>query len=144
MAVQQDWMSGYAGFGIPSLIGSPIDSGAVAVTTTPKTITLTVPARSDATQPTCFRGKVMISANTLNASAVLGQIDISSSDGTKTVCIDSIPAAVAATAGRGGVFIRDVFIDRADTTTIKTIVVVIATSANNNYTAQVLFAGETD
>lgn len=144
MAVQQDWMSGYAGYGIPSLIGSPIDSGAVATTTTPKTITLTVPTRSDGTQPTCFRGKVFISVNTANAAAVLGQIDISSSDGTNTVRLDSIPAAVASTGGRGGIFIRDLFIDRVDTTTIKTIVVVIATTVNNNYTAQVMFAGETD
>lgn len=137
-------MSGYAGYGIPSLIGSPIDSGSVATTTTPKTITLTVPVRSDGTQPTCFRGQVFISVNTANAAAVLGQIDISTSDGTKTVCCDSIPGAVAATAGRGAVFTRFVFIDRVDTTTIKSVIVVIATTANNNYTAQVMFAGESD
>jgi hypothetical protein len=133
-----DFDSQYGGYGIPS--GITQDSGAVAVTTTPKTITLTVPLLGDGvTQPTVIRGQVVISINSANASMVLGQIDISSSDGTHTVCLDSIPAAVAATAGRGGVFNRSVFIDRVDTTTIKTIVVVIATTASNVYTAEVRF-----
>lgn len=131
-----DFDSQYAGYGIPS--GITQDSGAVSVTTTPKTITLTVPTLADGTQPTVIRGKVVISINAAG-TAVLGQIDISSSDGTHTVCHDSIPAAVAATGGRGGVFVRDIFIDRVDTTTIKTLVVVIATSTSNVYTAEVRF-----
>jgi hypothetical protein len=136
-----DFDSQYAGYGIPSI--PAIDSGAVATTTTPKTITLTVPALADGTQPTCIRGKVVISINT-PGTAVLGQIDVSSSDGSNTICLGSIVAAVAATGGRGGVFVMDVFIDRVDTTTIKTIVVVIATSTSNVYTAEVRFLGEHD
>ena len=138
----KDFDGQYAGLGIPS--GTTQDSGAVAVSTTPKTITLTVPVLTGTQQPDVFRGMVVISVNTANASMVLGQIDISSSDGTSTVCIDSIPAAIAATAGRGGVFNRIVFIDRVDTTVMKTLVVVIATTGNNNYTAQVrwLFEGQ--
>ena len=137
-----DFDGQYAGYGIPS--GVTQDSGATAVTTTPKTIALTVPALADGTVPTVIRGQVVISINTANASMVLGQIDISSSDGTHTVCLDSIPAAIAATAGRGGVFIRDVFIDRVDTTVMKTLVVVIATTGSNIYTGEVrwLFEGQ--
>jgi hypothetical protein len=137
-----DFDSQYGGYGIPSL--PTLDSGAVAVTTTPKTITLTVATNADGTQPTSIRGKLVISVNTANASMVLGQIDVSSSDGTHSVCLGSIPAAVAATAGRGGVFVMDVFIDRVDTTTIKTIVVVIATTSSNVYTAEVRFLAERD
>lgn len=136
-----DFDAQYAGYGIPS--GVTQDSGAVAVTTTPKTITLTVPLLGDGvTQPTVFRGKVVVSVNAVNGSLVLGQIDISTSDGTHTACADSISAAVAATAGRGGVFVRDIFIDRVDSTTIKTLVVVIATSGSNVYTAEVRFVFE--
>jgi hypothetical protein len=136
-----DFDSQYAGYGIPSI--PAIDSGALATTTTPKTISLTVPALADGTQPTVIRGKVVISINT-PGTAVLGQIDVSTSDGTHTVCAGSIVAAVAATGGRGGVFALDVFIDRVDTTTIQTIVVVIATSTSNVYTAEVRFLGEHD
>lgn len=133
----------YGGYGIPS--NPTQDSGAVAVSTTPKTITLTIPVLSGtSTQPGCIRGKLVISCNAMNASAVLGQIDVSSSDGTNTICVGSIPAAVAATAGRGGVFVMDIFIDQVDTTTIKTIVTVIATSSNNNYTAETRFLSEHD
>src|SRR5216683_7517860 len=113
----KDFDAQYGGLGIPS--GVTQDSGAVAVSTTPKTITLTVPVLTGTQQPDVFRGMVVISINAANASMVLGQIDISSSDGTKTVCIDSIPAAIAATAGRGGVFNRIVFIDRVDTTVMQ-------------------------
>ena len=137
-----DFDAQYSGYGITSL--AAVDSGAVAVTTTPKTVTLTVPVRSDATQPVVIRGKVVISFNAMNAQAVLGQVDISSSDGTKTICLDSIPGAVAATAGRGAVYQRSIFIDRVDTTTIKTIVIVATTTANNNYTMQARFLGELD
>ncbi len=137
-----DFDAQYPGYGIPSL---PIqDSGAVASTTTPKTITLTIPTIADTTQPVCVRGKLVISVNAVNGSLVLGQIDVSSSDGTHTVCVGSIPAAVAATAGRGGVFCMDIFIDKVDTTTIKTVVVVIATTASNVYTVETRFLGERD
>lgn len=140
-----DFDSQYAGYGIPSLPGGTLDSGAVAVvTTTPQTTTLTVPTLADGTQPTVIRGKLVISINAANGSMVLGQIDVSSSDGTKTVCLGSIPAAVAATAGRGGVFVMDIFIDRVDTTTIKTIVVVVATSGTSTYTLHTRFLGEHD
>lgn len=134
--------SQYPGYGIPSV--PAVDSGAVATTTTPKTITLTVPVKADGTQPTVIRGKLVISINTMNAAAILGQIDVSTSDGTATINHGSIPGAVAATVGRGGVYVMDLFIDRVTTTTIKTIVVVIATTANNNYTAQTRFLGELD
>lgn len=138
-----DFDAQYPGYGIPSLPGGTLDSGAVAVTTTPKVITLTVPTLADGTQPTVIRGKLVISINTAG-TAVLGQIDVSSSDGTHTICVGSIPAAVAATGGRGGVFVMDIFIDRVDTTTIKTIVVTIATTTSNVYTAQCRFLGEHD
>jgi hypothetical protein len=75
---------------------------------------------------------------------VLGQIDVSSSDGTHTICLGSIPAAIAATGGRGGVFCMDCFIDKVDTTTIKTIVVVIATTVSSTYTVETRFLGERD
>lgn len=132
----QDSTKLYPGMGIPS---NTVDSGAVVVSTTPKTITVTVPALADSTQPSVGHGQVAIALTAMNGAAVLGQIDISASDGTNTECIDSIPAAVAATAGRGGTFIRRVFSALVNITTIKSIIVVIATSANNNYTAEVVF-----
>ena len=137
-----DFDAQYAGYGIPSL---PVqDSGAVASTTTPKTVTLTIPTNADGTQPVCVRGKLVISINTANGSMVLGQIDVSSSDGTHTICLGSIPVSIAATAGRGGVFVMDCFIDKVDTTTIKTIVVVIATTGSNAFTVETRFLGERD
>lgn len=132
----------YPGYGIPSI--PAVDSGATATTTTPKTITLTVPVKADGTQPVVIRGKLVVSINAMNGAAVLGQIDVSTSDGTATINAGSFGAAVAATAGRGGVYVMDIFIDRTTTTTIKTIVVVIATTTNNNYTAQTRFLGELD
>jgi hypothetical protein len=135
-----DFDAQYSGFGIPSPSGGPQDSGAVVVTATAsRTITLTVPVLGDGTQPTVIRGQVAISINAANAGLVLGQIDISTSDGTKTVAIDSIPGAIAATAGRGGVFTRNVFIDRVDTTTIRTLSVVITSTGVSTYTAEVRF-----
>lgn len=140
-----DFDSQYAGYGIPSLPGGTLDSGAVAVSSaSPKTITLTVPTLADGTQPTVIRGKLVISVNALASSTVLGQIDVSTSDGTHTICNGSIPAAVAGTSLRGGVFVMDIFIDRVDTTTIKTIVVVIAYSGGTSFTAETRFLGEHD
>ena len=138
-----DFDSQYSGYGIPSLPTQ--DSGAVAVTaTTPQTTTLTVPTLADGTQPTCIRGKLVISINKANAAMVLGQIDVSTSDGTHTTCVGSIVAAIAATAGRGGVFVMDIFIDRVDTTTITTIVVVVASSGTSTFTLETRFLGEHD
>ena len=136
-----DFDAQYPGYGIASLPTQ--DSGAVASTTTPKTVTLTIPTNADGTQPVCVRGKLVISINT-PGTIVLGQIDVSSSDGTHTICLGSIPAAIAATGGRGGVFCMDCFIDKVDTTTIKTIVVVIATTVSNTYTVETRFLGERD
>jgi len=137
-----DFDQQYAGYGIPSI--GPVDSGVVASTTTPKTVTLTVPANADATQPTVKRGKLVIVISGANGAMVLGQIDVSVSDGTTTICVGSIPAAVAATAGRGGTFVMDIFSALVDITTIKTIVVVIATTASNVYNVQTRFLGERD
>jgi hypothetical protein len=138
-----DFDSQYSGFGIPTI--PAIDSGAVAVSaTTPQTTTLTIPTLADGTQPGCLRGKLAISINKANGSMVLGQIDVSTSDGTHTACVGSIVAAVAATAGRGGVFVMDIFIDRVDTTTITTIVIVVATSGTSTYTLACRFLGEHD
>jgi hypothetical protein len=143
-----DFDAQYGGFGTPSISpfmpsGSTLDSGATAVTTTPKVITLTVPTVGG-NQPTVKRGKLVISCYSMNGAAVLGQIDVTSSDGTHTINHGSIPAAVAATAGRGGVYVMDLFIDGNDTTTIATVAITIATSSNNNYTARCRFLGEMD
>jgi hypothetical protein len=80
----------------------------------------------------------------MNVAAVLGQVDVTSSDGTHTVNHGGFPAPVAAVAGRGAVYTMDLFIDGSDTTTIATIAITIATSANNNYTARCRFMGEMD
>lgn len=148
-----DFDQQYAGYGIPSVnpqTMSALDSGVVAVSTTPHSTTLTVAANADGTQPTVVRGKLVVSMFNLNASAVVGQVDVWVGDNTSPSAVleyvASIPASSSATAGQGATFVMDIFIPRltGNAGTIKTIVIRTTTTGNNNYSKQCRFLGERD
>lgn len=128
----------YSGMGIRNQ-NSPQDSGAITKTASPATVSVTVPANADGTQPTVDHGQVGIFFTALNASAVLGEIDIYASDGTSTEYVDTIPASSGAVAGQGASFYRSIFSSLVNITNIKTVTARAVTTANNNMTMELRF-----
>ena len=128
----------YPGRGIANM-GAPQDSGAVVKSATPATVTVTVPALSDATQPIVDHGQAVWVATALNASAVIGQVDFYASDGTNTEYVGTIPATAQATTGQGASYLMDIFSSLVNITTIKTLTARSNTTGNNNYTAELRF-----
>lgn len=132
----------YAGRGIRNQ-GSPLDSGAVAKSTSPATLTVTVPANADGTQPTIDHGQAALALTALNASAVLGECDLYASDGTNTEFVGEVAApsgaAGSGTAGQGATFLIDIFSSLVNITTIKTLTARFVTTANNSLTGELRF-----
>lgn len=128
----------YSGRGIRNQ-GSPQDSGAVVKSASPATVSVTVPANADATQPTVDHGQALIAFTSLNASAVIGAVDIYASDGTNTEYLATIAASSSATAGQGASFIADLFSTLQNITNIVTLTARVVTTGNNNLTMQLRF-----
>ena len=128
----------YDGMGIRNT-GSPQDSGAVAKSSSPATVTVTVPALADGTQPTVDHGVAVIAFTGLNASAVIGALDLYASDGSTTEFLGCVPASSTATAGQGATFYVPVFSTLANITKITTLTAHVVTSGNNNMTMQMRF-----
>jgi hypothetical protein len=128
----------YSGRGIRNQ-SSPQDSGAVAKTSSPATLTVTVPANSDGTQPTVDHGQVMLSLTSLNASAVFAGGDVYASDGSKTEYLGTFPPTIGGVAGQGATFVMEVFSALVNITNIVTLTVSITSTGNNNLTAELRF-----
>lgn len=113
-----------------------VDSGAAVQSTTPATLTVTLPLDAGI-QPTFIRGKLYLNCYAMNAAATMGQVDFYVGDAGAPVneYIYSMPAPVSAVAGRGCSYVVEFFISGNNAVLIKTISAVIATGTNNNYTA---------
>lgn len=129
----------YTGMGIQNQ-GSPQDSGAIAKSASPGTVSVTVPANADATQPTVDHGWVCIAITGMNASAVLGAATIYASDGTNTEYLGAVPLPIAApAAGQGATFIVPIFSALVNITNIVTLTVSLVVTTNTNYTIELRF-----
>jgi hypothetical protein len=113
-----------------------VDSGAAVQSTTPATLTVTLPLDAGI-QPTFIRGKLLLVLYSMNVAATVGQVDFFVGDAGAPVneYVMSIPAPVSATAGRGASYVVEFFISGNNAALIKTVNAVIATGTNNNYTA---------
>ena len=113
-----------------------LDTGAVVKSATPSTFTATL-ALDNGIQPAYIRGKAYLNLYSLNASAVIGQVDFTVIDDAGspiTESVDSIPASVVGTAGQGASYVTEFFISGNNAAKIKSVVAVVATTGNNNYT----------
>lgn len=129
----------YTGMGIQNT-GSPQDSGAVAKTASPGSVSVTVPALADGTQPTVDHGWVCVAVTAMNASAVIGALTISAGDGTNTEYVGAVPIAIAApTAGQGATYIIPIFSSLVNITTIKTVTASLVVTTNTNFTMELRF-----
>jgi hypothetical protein len=129
----------YPGMGIANQ-GSPQDTGAVAKTSTPNTVVITIPANADATQPTIDHGQLEILISGLNAATVIAGIEVVASDGTLSEYLANIPATGTATAGQGLTYYLPLFSALVNITNIVTLTVrVVSSGSTNSYTLQARF-----
>lgn len=129
----------YTGLGIMQG-GGPNDSGVVVKAATPATVSITF-ATDGGTQPTIQRGKWMAGFSALNAAAVLGTLEISATDGTNTEYLDVRGPSNSATAGQGATFMGEFFSALLNITNIVTVTARMNTTANNNYSMQLVVCG---
>jgi hypothetical protein len=134
-----DFAAGYPGLGQPSYTA---DSGATAVTTTPKSLTATFAASADpsATQPQITRIKGVLVMYTMG-TAVGGQIDFTMTDGTHVCHIGSVPVPVSADANPVQVEFEAFDSGLTTLTNIVTVTAIIATTTSNVYSARLYVAG---
>ena len=129
----------YTGMGIQNQ-GSPQDSGAIVKSASPGTVSVTVPANADGTQPTVNHGWACVSVTAMNASAVIGACALYASDGTNTEYLGTQPIAQAApTAGQGATFMMPVFSALVNITNIVTLTASLVVTTNTNYTLDLRF-----
>lgn len=129
----------YTGMGIQNQ-GSPQDSGAIVKSSSPGTVTVTVPANADGTQPTVDHGWALVTATALNGSAVLGATSLYASDGSATEYVGAVPIPIASpTAGQGACFMVPIFSSLVNITTIKTLTASQVTTSNTNWTLELRF-----
>ncbi len=128
----------YTGRGIRNQ-GSPQDSGVVAKTTSPATVSVTIPANADGTQPTVDHGHAMLSVTAVNASAVLAGADLYASDGTNTEYLGTFAPSLGAVAGEGETVVMEVFSALVNITNIVTLSCALTSSANNNLSMELRF-----
>ena len=128
----------YAGMGIQAQ-GSPLDSGAIAKTASPATVSVTVPANADGTQPKIDHGTVCMAVTAVNAAALLGACDFYASDGTNTEFLWTAGAPGTGVAGQGETIYDQVYSALVNITTIKTLSAKLISTTNNNLTMDLRF-----
>jgi hypothetical protein len=119
--------------------GSPQDSGAIAKTASPATVSVTVPANADATQPVVDHGTVALSLTALGGTVVLGEVDLYASDGTNTEYLGTIAGSSSAVGGQGATLYQQVFSALVNITTIKTLTARLVTTTANVVTMDLRF-----
>ncbi len=129
----------YSGMGIQNA-GSPQDSGAIVKSASPSTVSVTVPANADATQPIVNHGYACVSITGLNGAAVLGALTLYASDGSNTEYVGAVPIPIASpTAGQGATFIIPIFSALVNITNIITLTASLVVTANTNFTLELRF-----
>jgi len=129
----------YTGLGIMQG-GGPNDSGVVAKSASPATVSITF-ATDGGTQLTIQRGKWMVGVTAVNGSGVLGAIDIYATDGTNTEYLALVPASSSATAGQGATFMGEFFSALINITNIVTVTARMVTTTSNVASLQLVVCG---